>query len=109
MIRHAIIDSSQTPAPVINVVEYETDITGETPPGFAEPLRALATYDTPVSPGWVYDGTTFYDPNPPDVVVPPRPGPSPQTEVLYEHENRLLVLEGQPPISFVQFVTSKKL
>ena len=48
----------------------------------------------------------------PDPYVPPEPvPPTPTTEqtLLFEHENRILALEGQPPLTvddFVQKVTA---
>jgi hypothetical protein len=40
----------------------------------------------------------------PDPYVEPEPAPPPPgAEVLYDHENRLLVLEGQPPLSREEF------
>ena len=44
----------------------------------------------------------------PDPYVPPEPVlPQPSTgqSVLYEHENRIRVLEGQPPLTLVDFIT----
>ena len=43
----------------------------------------------------------------PDPYVPPEPvPPEPTTEqtLLFEHENRILALEGQPPISVGDFI-----
>lgn len=42
-------------------------------------------------------------------VAPPPTTPTPNNEqtVLYEHENRLRVIEGQPPISADDFYSSK--
>ena len=51
---------------------------------------------------WVEDGGV------PDPYVPPPPvPPTPTTEqtIIYEHENRILALEGQPPLTLVDFLT----
>jgi hypothetical protein len=35
---------------------------------------------------------------------PQPPGPSTEDQVLYDHENRLRAIEGEPPLTFGQFV-----
>jgi len=53
---------------------------------------------------WVEDGGV------PDPYVPPEPvPPQPSTgqTVLYEHENRIRVLEGQPPLTLADFVEAR--
>jgi hypothetical protein len=58
--------------------------------------RDRAEYDE-----WLADGGV------PDPYVPPPPvPPEPSTgqTVLYEHENRIRALEGQPPLSLGDFV-----
>jgi hypothetical protein len=43
----------------------------------------------------------------PDPYVPPEPVPPTPTneqQVIYEHENRIRALEGQPPLSLADFV-----
>jgi hypothetical protein len=60
MIRHAIISGSD----VINIVEYATDISGQTPPGMEAPFVAERD-DAGASPGWRYADSQFVDPNPP--------------------------------------------
>ena len=37
---------------------------------------------------------------------PPASGTAPQNELLYDHENRLRALEGQPPLSMADFITA---
>jgi len=57
------------------------------------------------SPGyiqWLAEGNT------PDPYVPPPevpPTPAPETTVLYDHENRLRAIEGEPPLTLVDFIT----
>jgi len=44
----------------------------------------------------------------PDPYVPPEPIPPdapPEATLLYDHENRLRALEGQPPLSLTDFLT----
>lgn len=46
--------------------------------------------------------------NTPDPYIEPQPVPSQPSEaesVLYDHENRIRALEGQPPLSMDDFVT----
>ena len=54
---------------------------------------------------WLADGGV------PDPYVPPEPvPPQPSTEdqVLYDHENRIRGLEGQPPLSLGDFITARQ-
>ena len=37
----------------------------------------------------------------------PEPEPSVEQEVMFDHENRLRALEGQPPLEFNEFVTDR--
>jgi hypothetical protein len=44
----------------------------------------------------------------PDPYVPPEPvpaAPTPEQTVLYDHENRVRVLEGQPPLALEDFLS----
>jgi len=52
---------------------------------------------------WLADGGV------PDPYVPPQVPqvPAPETTVLYDHENRLRLLEGQPPLTMADFNKSK--
>lgn len=55
---------------------------------------------------WLEDGGV------PDPYVEPDPAPptpTTQQEVLYDHENRLRYLEGEPPLSFADFVDKGRL
>lgn len=38
-------------------------------------------------------------------VAPPPPPPAPDVQVLYDHENRLRTIEGQPPLTLGDFLT----
>lgn len=43
----------------------------------------------------------------PDPYVEPEPvapEPTPEQEILFDHENRVRALEGQPPLEFAEFV-----
>ena len=41
----------------------------------------------------------------PDPYVPPAPMPPlPETTVLYDHENRIRAIEGQPPLTLGEFI-----
>ena len=40
--------------------------------------------------------------------VPPEPVPTAEQQVLYDHENRVLALEGKPPISVEDFVSKTR-
>jgi hypothetical protein len=40
---------------------------------------------------------------------PVPPAPQPETAVLYDHENRIRAMEGQPPLSLGDFLTKAKL
>jgi len=51
---------------------------------------------------WVEDGGVadpYVEPEP----VPP--APTQEQSLLFEHENRILALEGQPPLSLADFVS----
>jgi hypothetical protein len=50
---------------------------------------------------WLVDGGVP-DPYVPPPAVPPEA--QPEATLLYDHENRLLVLEGKPPITLTDFV-----
>jgi hypothetical protein len=51
---------------------------------------------------WIEDGGVP-DPYEPPPDVPPEPTTG-QT-IIYEHENRIRALEGQPPLTLVDFIT----
>jgi hypothetical protein len=54
--------------------------------------------------GWSYDGTTFTAP--PALEIESLP-PSPEMMLSFDHENRLRTLEGQPLLTFDDFLTTK--
>ena len=56
------------------------------------------------SPGYIQwkEGGGVADPYVPPEPVPPTP--SPEQEILYDHENRVRALEGQPPLSIADFI-----
>jgi hypothetical protein len=61
----------------------------------------------PANRDWVEYQAWLDEGNEPDPYVPPEPTtpePQPETTVLYDHENRLRAIEGQPPLSLVDFV-----
>lgn len=58
--------------------------------------RDRATYDQWLAKGGVPDP---YVPPPP----PPAEKPAPQDAVLFNHENRLRAIEGQPPLTLAEF------
>ena len=50
---------------------------------------------------WVEDGGV------PDPYVPPEPvvqTPTAEQEIMFDHENRLRVIEGEPPLTMADFV-----
>jgi hypothetical protein len=61
----------------------------------------------PANRDWVEYQNWLEEGNTPDPYVPPpEPEPSPpstEDQVLYDHENRLRALEGEPPLSFEEF------
>jgi len=61
--------------------------------------RDRAEYDK-----WLADGGV------PDPYVPPTPQPaepSPEVVVLFDHENRLRTIEGEPPLTLPEFLSRK--
>jgi hypothetical protein len=55
---------------------------------------------------WLADGGV------PDPYVAPEPSPpeaAPETTVLYDHENRLRVIEGVPPLTLGEFISKAQL
>jgi hypothetical protein len=44
----------------------------------------------------------------PPEAKPAPPDPAPQTTVLYDHENRIRAIEGQPPLTMQDFITKIK-
>ena len=65
----------------------------------------------PANRDWVEYQAWLADGGVPDPYVPPEPiPPEPQAEttVLYDHENRLRLLEGQPPLTLQDFFTKMR-
>lgn len=63
-IRCVILDTSQNPQPVVNVIMYDTNIDGQVPPGMQAPFKAKCGDVGAASPGWSWDGTKFIEPAP---------------------------------------------
>jgi len=62
----------------------------------------------PANRDWVEYQQWLEEGNYPDPYVePPPPGPAPPTseqQILYDHENRMRALEGQPPLTLGDFI-----
>lgn len=55
--------------------------------------------------GWSYVGGVFTaPPMPPPMSTPP---PTPQMSLMFDHENRLRTIEGDPPLTLEDFITTK--
>jgi hypothetical protein len=85
------------------MAEYQltaTDVVIRTEDGASIP-NDPANRDRAEYEQWLVDGGV------PDPYVPPDPvppEPSPEDVVLYDHENRLRSLEGQPPLTIGEFL-----
>jgi hypothetical protein len=55
--------------------------------------------------GWLADGGV---PDPYVPLEPVPPEPSPEDEVLFDHENRLRSLEGMPPLTTDEFIAKMR-
>jgi len=88
------------------MAEYQltaTDVVVRTEDGASIP-NDPANRDRAEYEQWLADGGV------PDPYVPPEPTPpqaSQEATVLYDHENRLRTLEGQPPLALADFVNKK--
>jgi len=61
----------------------------------------------PANRDWVEYQAWLDDGGVPDPYVPPEPAPPQPTQaqaVIYDHENRLRAIEGQPPLSLQDFI-----
>jgi hypothetical protein len=62
--------------------------------------RDRAEYEQWLTDGGVPDPYVAPEPLPPD--------PAPETTVLYDHENRIRAIEGQPPLTLGEFLTKQR-
>jgi hypothetical protein len=101
MTRCAIIEVST--GNVINVIEYDEVPTG-TPDGMEGDLIAVPTDIH--GPGDRYENGEFIDMRP---VLEKKPEwVPPGTAVMFDHENRVRALEGQPPLTMEDFVVKMR-
>jgi hypothetical protein len=65
--------------------------------------------DVPMAIGGTLDVNGVYTPPPqPEPILPPPPAPAPEDIVLYDHENRLRAIEGEPPLELGEFMAKKR-
>ncbi len=86
------------------MAEYQltaTDVVIRTEDGACIP-NDPANRDRAEYEAWLADGG---EPDPYVEPEPAPPEPAPETTVLYDHENRLRAIEGEPPLSLADFVT----
>jgi hypothetical protein len=69
--------------------------------------RDRIEYEQWLADGGVPDPYVAPEPLPPDPAPLP-PDPAPEDVVLYDHENRLRAIEGQPPLTMQDFITKIK-
>jgi hypothetical protein len=76
-------------------------------------IRTADNASIPADPGnrdWIDYQNWLALGNVPDPYVPPKPPPpvaTPADQVLYDHENRLRSLEGQPPLTLEDFIKAR--
>jgi hypothetical protein len=66
-----------------------------------------ANRDRQIYIDWVANGGVP-DPYVPPDITPVPPQPTPEDMVLYDHENRLRAIEGEPPLELDAFMGSKR-
>jgi hypothetical protein len=54
---------------------------------------------------WLTEGN---EPEPYAAPEPQPPDPSPEQQVLFDHENRLLAMEGYPPLTITDFISKMR-
>jgi len=58
----------------------------------------------PFRPGYIQWKEAGNTPDPYIAPVPPEPVPTPEQTILFDHENRVRALEGQPPLTSSDFL-----
>jgi len=62
----------------------------------------------PFRPGYIQWKEAGGVPDPYVAPVPPEPVPTPEQTILFDHENRVRALEGQPPLDLAEFAKVKQ-
>jgi hypothetical protein len=100
MADYAVIE--QATGNVVNRIVLDDPTQWEVPEGHF----IVEDTDDAINIGGTYvDGV--YTSSPPAPPLDPQPGaptPTPADQVLYEHENRIRALEGQPPLALGDFI-----
>ena len=64
----------------------------------------------PANRDWVEYQEWLEEGNEPDPYVEPEipePAPTPEQEIMFDHENRLRVIEGEPPLTMEDFTADR--